>query len=200
MMRTRTMPVLAVGVMLSCLAIFNQALGQAGQPQPEMAGVVQTLEAAATVESVDPQARQVLLHLPDDTLVTLRVGPQVRNVAQLKPGDRVAARYTEAVAVRLARSDGSTAGPSMQPGETATGAPMGQPTPVTGGQIEQRANVREIDRARNTVSFAGPDNATRTVTARDPGMVELVRTLNVGDPIDVVYVEGVAIGLEPVQR
>ena len=60
--------------------------------------------------------------------------------------------------------------------------------------------MQGIDRASNTISFAGPDNVTRTVAARDPGMVEFVRAVSVGDAIDVIYVEGVAIDLAPMQR
>lgn len=124
-MRTRVLPALAVGVLLlSDGASLDRALGQSmqPQPQPELAGVFQAIEVPATVESVYPQARQVLLRLADDTFVTLRVGPQVRNLAQLKPGERVSARYTEALAVRLARPEGSAGTPSSQPDETATGA------------------------------------------------------------------------------
>ena len=202
-MRTRVLPALAVGVLLlSDAASLDRALGQPVQPQPQpaVAGAFQVVELPATVESVDPQARQVLLRLADDTFVTLRVGPQVRNLAQLKPGDRVSARYTEAVAVRLARPEGSAGTPASQPGDAATGASAARPGPVLAGQIEQRGTVQAIDRASNTISFAGPDNVAHTVAARDPGMVEFVRALSVGDAIEVVYVEGVAIDLAPMQR
>ncbi|HYZ31746.1 MAG TPA: hypothetical protein VE684_05620 [Crenalkalicoccus sp.] len=199
-MRTITMPAIAAGALLLLgQGALGQATGPADPPRPEAAGVFTIHEAAAVVESVDPQAGHVLLRLPDDTLVTLKVGPQVRNIAQLKPGDRVAARYTEAAVVRLARTGASSAAASPQPGGTAAGAPAGQPGPVTSGQVEERTTVRGIDRANNTVTFMGPDNVTRTTVARDPASTQALQTLNVGDPIDVTYVEGVAISLEPLR-
>jgi hypothetical protein len=200
MMRSTTAPAFAAGVLLLLgQAAFGQTPGQPSQSAPQAAGVVTIHEAPAVVESVDPKAGHVLLHLPDDTLVTVKAGPGVKNLAQLKPGDRVAARYTEAVLVNLA-SAGSAAASSMPaPGGAATGAAGGQPRPAASNQVEQRTTVSAIDRQNNTISFQGPDNVLRTVAARDPAMTERLRSLNVGDPIDVTYVESVAISLDPLR-
>lgn len=51
--------------------------------------VTQEKTTQVAVEDVNPQTRKVLLRLPDDTLVTLKVGPDVKNLNQLKPGDHV---------------------------------------------------------------------------------------------------------------
>ena len=61
--------------------------------QPDVAGVFYTAEAAAVVETVDRQARQVLLRLPDQSLVTLDAGPELQNLNQLKPGDHAREVY-----------------------------------------------------------------------------------------------------------
>src|ERR1700710_1643143 len=52
-------------------------------PKPQAAAVVVASEARAVVESVDKQARQVLLHLPEDALLTLTVPPDVKSIDQL---------------------------------------------------------------------------------------------------------------------
>ena len=67
-------------------------------PSPTAAAVVVAQErtTAAIVEDVDPQARPGLLRLPDDTLITLKVGPEVKNLAQINPGDHIIAKYVEA--------------------------------------------------------------------------------------------------------
>ena len=60
-------------------------------------------EVRATVETVDQQARTVLLRGPTGGLLTVHAGPEVRNLPQVKPGDQVVVRYTEAVAARIVR-------------------------------------------------------------------------------------------------
>ena len=89
---TLTAGFLLVGIQGGWHSAFSQS------NPPAAAGptiVAQEKTTAAIVEDVDPQARHVLLHLPDDTLVTLKVGPHL-NLAEFKPGDHVTARYVEA--------------------------------------------------------------------------------------------------------
>jgi hypothetical protein len=65
--------------------------------------VVNTIQAAATVENIDPQKRQVVLKEPDGSTVKVTVDKQVQNLDQIKPGDKVVVRYTEAAAISLAK-------------------------------------------------------------------------------------------------
>ena len=74
---TLTAGFLLVGAQGGWQSAFSQA-----HPSPTAAAVVVAQErtTAAIVEDVDPQARHVLLRLPDDTLVTIKVGPEVKNL------------------------------------------------------------------------------------------------------------------------
>src|SRR5262245_2120007 len=75
---------------------------------PDPVAVENTQEVSATVQSIDVQKR--LLSLRDDTgeQVTVEVAPAVRNLDQVKPGDKVVARYYESLAAELvARGDKS---------------------------------------------------------------------------------------------
>ena len=51
----------------------------------------------------------------------------------------------------------------------------------------------------STVSFVGPDNVVRTVTARNPQVQSFIRGLRVGQQVDIVYEEALAISVEPMQ-
>ena len=51
----------------------------------------------------------------------------------------------------------------------------------------------------NTVSFVGPNNKVRTVTARNPEVQSFIRNLKVGDQVDIVYEEALAIAVEPMK-
>ena len=79
-MATRLIFTLTVGFLLVGAQGGWQSAFSQPNPSPTAAAVVVAQEktTAAIVEDVDPQARHVLLRLPDDTLVTLKVGPEVR--------------------------------------------------------------------------------------------------------------------------
>ncbi len=158
------------------------------QPPP-VRGIVYTAEATATVESADPQAHQILLRLPDNSLVTLSVGPEVKNLDQLRPGDHVMARYIEAEAVHLANPDGGQQ--AQAPGNA--GAPG-----ASGNQVHDVSKVQAVDPSRNTVSFADQKNKVQTIVIHDPSEVAVLKTLHTGGPIDITYTQGFAVSLTPV--
>jgi len=59
------------------------------------------IETSATVESVDQQTREIRLRAPDGRVLAVVAGPEVRNLPELKAGDRVRVTYYESVAARL---------------------------------------------------------------------------------------------------
>ena len=69
-----------------------------------MAGIgeTDTSTVRATVKAIDMKTRTLTLVGPQGETKTLKVGEQVQNLAQLKPGDAVVARYYESVAYVLA--------------------------------------------------------------------------------------------------
>jgi Cu/Ag efflux protein CusF len=149
-------------------------------PKPETAGIVVVSEARAVVESVDPQARQVLLHLPDRSLVTLNVPPEIGTIDRLKPGHHVAVKYVNAVAINLAKtSTASTAEPA--------------PGRASAGEIQGVRTVVGVDPSRQTVTLADSNNHTRTLGVNDQSMLE---TLKPGDNVEVTYKEAVLIDLD----
>jgi hypothetical protein len=180
---SRKLLVMVAGLVLTSAGLHS-AISQPAEVKPDVAGVFYTAEAAAVVEPVDQQARQVLLRLPDQSLVTLNVGPEVANLNQLKPGDHVVAKYIEAAAVRLA-----------SPGEGQK-APASAP-PTTGAQIHGVSKVVAVDQPRNTVSFAEQNNHVQTIVVHDPSIIAVLKTLKAGDPVDVTYTEGIALSLTP---
>ena len=55
-----------------------------------------TAQVVATIKSVDSQAREVLLTGPEGRRLVMKLGPEVRNFAQLRAGQRVAVDGTAA--------------------------------------------------------------------------------------------------------
>lgn len=62
---------------------------------------VDTVEVSANVESIDYASRVVKLRGPEGKLFTLKAGPEIERLDEVKKGDTVVARLTEAVSVRV---------------------------------------------------------------------------------------------------
>ncbi|MCA3363697.1 MAG: hypothetical protein ING08_09850 [Roseomonas sp.] len=181
------------------LALPLLALVGCATPDPEPPVVASTTrEMVAAVDRVDARNRTIVVRGPDNKPQTLQLGPEVRNFAQIRRGDRVRLHYEEAVAVRIAGR-----GSSLEP-ETVLGAARAEPgaRPAVGAVAATRAQVRitALDTATNTVSFVGPSRVERTVAVRAPELREFLKTLNVGDRVDVAIAEAMAIRVEPAER
>jgi hypothetical protein len=176
---------------LASILLVGSAPFLAAFAQP--AEVSHEVSVTATVESVDQKGRTVLLRGPDGRLVTVTVGPQVRNLAQVKPGDQVGIKYRESLAVAMAKpGEGaqmsvSSAMSRAKPGERPGG--MGTQT------VRVQAKITGVDANRNTVSFIGPAGEERTVEVADPQMKAFIRTLKTGDIVDVTYTRAVAVAV-----
>jgi hypothetical protein len=83
--------VFLLGAGVTLLAGAGQLHPLAAQP----ATIAEAIEATAIVESVGQTQRSVLLRGPNGALLILEVGPEVRNLAQVNPGDRVVVHYRE---------------------------------------------------------------------------------------------------------
>ncbi len=85
-------------------------------PKSRAAAVVGKVRAV--VESVDEPARQVLLHLAEDALLTLTVPPELKSIDKLEPSDHVTVKYHDAAVIHLAKTDPAPTAKSA-PGTTA---------------------------------------------------------------------------------
>ncbi len=197
-MRTPRHALLAAG----CALLALQAIPRHAQAQQRPGAVVAyTTEAAATVESVDQQTREMLLRGAGGNLFAVRAGPAVENLAAVRPGDRVVVRYVEALAATLARPGQGGGGTATEQAGVARHAPDGtRPTGTVGAQVRSTVRVDAIDRATHTITFTGPANAARTVAVRDPEARRFMESLKPGDNLDLVYTESMAVAVEPAAR
>ncbi|MCK8787406.1 hypothetical protein M0638_23840 [Roseomonas sp. NAR14] len=152
----------------------------------------------ATVETIDMATRTVLLRSSSGNLFTVKAGPEVRNLAQVRPGDRVTVDYYQAVAVQMG-APGSAPPPTADSAEYR--AALGE-RPAAGAYeaMSVRVTVVSIDRATYRVSFLDPGNSLHTVVVRAEPMRNFVRTLRPGDQVDIHYVEELAVSIEPAAR
>ena len=77
----------------------------------KVAGAATTVVTAKVI-AVDPAQRTVTLQSTSGKTRTIEVGDQVRNFDQIKVGDTVHAKYTQALALELKKGASSMAAPT----------------------------------------------------------------------------------------
>jgi hypothetical protein len=157
-----------------------------------------TREIVGAVDRVDARNRTIVVRGPDNRPQTYQLGPEVRNFAQIRRGDRVRVHYEEAIAVRMARP-----GTQFEPEAAAGGvraAPGERPGMGTVAAIRTRVRITAVDTENNIVSFIGPSRVERTVAVRAPELQEFLKTLRPGNQVDVAIAEAAAIRVEPAER
>ena len=164
--------------------------------------VEQTTTMNAVVETVDPVSRELLLRgnggSQSGALLSMVVSPKVQRLNEIRPGDRVTVVYYQALAAQVV----NVFSPKSQPFEGVTldrretaDRPGGEITRVRSGRVI----ITAVDPSTSTVSFVGPDRLVRTVTSPNPEVQGLIQRLRVGDQVDIVYEEALAISVEPMK-
>ena len=162
---------------------------------PGKATLARATKVTGTVESIDIAQRRVVLKGPKGKTFPMTVGPDVRNLEQVKVGDAVVVRYLEALSLTLMK-DGKALRSSSQSADGAR-APAGQrPGGVVATQVEATADVIAVDRKAQVVTLRGPKQVV-DLKVRDPEQLKLIK---VGDQIHAVYTEALALAVEPAKK
>jgi plasmid maintenance system killer protein len=154
-----------------------------------------TVTRTATVEAIDLKTRLVTLKDKNGNVMDLKVGEQVKNLAQVKVGDQVTAKYYESIAVELADP-----GTSLQ-SSTSEGlakAKLGErPAGLEANVVSVVVNIEAIDSKNNVATLKGPEGKIVTVKIRDPKKWESAK---VGDKVRITYTEAMAIEVKEVPK
>ena len=168
-----------------------QAAGMAGLAQSD------TVTAQVTVTAIDQASRMVTFTGPSGDTLTMKIGEQVRNLAQVKAGDKVNVQYHRAVAYVLAPAGTKLPNDSLEgavggaaPGQTSAGGAMAKLV-VTG-------LVVGVDPTTYTVQLVNPSGGMiRSVAVLSPEGRQAMNKIHVGDTITAVISEAIAVAVEP---
>lgn len=140
------------------------------------------------VIKVDAATRTVTLKNQDGE-TSIVAGPEVKNFAEIKVGDRFDVVYEMAVAIELVKVKNPGA-PSEQVTTSTATAPQGdKPGIITTNTITATANVEAIDVTKNVVSLRGPQGNVFKVKVQNP---DLMKDIAVNEQVRVVYTEAIA--------
>lgn len=178
---------------VSSLATFG-ALAQTGtvtvgQAPGMVAGGV-SVDITATITAIDKATRAVTLKGPQGNEKTVVAGPEVKNFDQLKVGDKVDLRYTEALALELKKGGGLVVGRTEQVGGAAA-KPGAAPGGIVGRKVTVVGDVVATDAAKQMVTVRGPQ---RTVEFKVEDAEQFKRIAK-GDQIEATFIEAVAIAV-----
>lgn len=181
-----------------CLASLLSLLVAASAHGADQKGfdVSDSMQMTATVVALDPANRALTLQGESGSRAVVVAGPEVRNFAQIKVGDRVSMVYYVGVAAQV-KPRGT---PSMAATEhtTAERAPVGgQPSAGGARSLTTVVKIDSVDTSFNTVTFKKADGVTRTIAVEDPDARRFIRTLTPGDPVEITYTEATAVSVEP---
>jgi hypothetical protein len=167
--------------------------------EPAPVTIEGTEEVTATVEAIDINTRMVVLKASDGAEFALVVAPEVRNLEQVKVGDRVVSRYRESLGAELVRRGdgaGSTESPSVS--STASRAADGaMPNVTSSKETSQTVRITNVDKKNHIVSFYGSDGLARVLPVHTPQGQQFIADLKAGDEVELTYTEAVAMSVEP---
>ena len=158
----------------------------------KVAGAATTMITAKVV-AVDPAQRTVTLQAASGKTRTIEVCDQVRNFDQIKVGDEVHAKYTQALALELKKGGGAgMPAPTEEHAITPAPAPGAKPGGTVARKVTATAEVLAVDPAKKMVTLRGPQGNEVDVEAEDPGQLQNIKK---GDHVQVTYVEALAISV-----
>jgi hypothetical protein len=195
-----------IGVPAACLLFAVAALLPPYSPpaRAQASGMfgaadTDTVSVRATVKAVDMKTRTVTLVGPQGETKTLKVGDQVKNLAQVKPGDTVVARFYDAVAYVVAPAGTKLPENAMAMAEAQAG--LGElPAGGVGAKIIVTGLVVGVNPVAHTISLVNPPPAggeIRTLTVKNAQYQQMLPQIKVGDTITAVISEALVAAVEP---
>jgi Cu/Ag efflux protein CusF len=154
-------------------------------------------EVSATVTSVDAATRMIELRDDSGGTAAFEAGPEVKNFAQIRPGDKVVLSYYRGIAAHVLPPGTATDRKVDQIDLAASAAPGDKPGAGVGSAKHGTVVVQKVDTKANTLTFLHPDGKSRTLPIESEEGRTFIRKLKKGDKIDVVYAEAMAVEVRP---
>ena len=172
-----------------CLVTVARAETPAADPKGEV--MMASATVTATVVKINQETREVTVKAEDGKEHTFVASEDVKNLAQVKPGDVITATYGEALAYEV-KKGGQVADVATVVGGGAA-APGSRPAAGIARQTTATVLITAIDPKAPSVTFKGPQGNTRTIKVLHPEKLEGV---SVGDTVELTFTEAFAVKVE----
>jgi hypothetical protein len=152
------------------------------------------MTVTATVQAVELQSRTLTLRKSDGTYATFIIPAAYERFSGIKVGDTVTVRYYDNVVFR-----------KLNPGEKPVNTDAGgitkaagdRPSGTAATQRTMTTKITAIDQKIPSITFTGPNNWTYSTKVNDR---DLLKTLSVGDLVNVTWTEAVSVDVAPPKK
>jgi hypothetical protein len=180
---------------LLTLVAVALAMGASAQEPGQPVVNSRIRQAEATVQTINPATREVSLTGSDGPFSVV-VGPDVKNLGNVRVGDKVVVSYYVGVAAQMAKGATKATDPALSSFDSRTPS-NGRPGGLTGDSVTTRVIIEDVDPGTNTVAFKRSDGSVHIIAVKAPNMQKFIRTLKRGDAVDVTYTESLAVNIVP---
>jgi len=179
---------------LAANAIAQEAKPAAGKEAAAKPRIViaDVVEMKTKVDAVDQAKRLVTLTTPDGETVTVKAGPAVKNLDQVKAGDELVVKAYESIALFVRK--GSEAPSASETMAVAVAAKGQEPSAVIVDSQEIKATVEAVHPALRKITLKGPDGKKRTFKVHED--YKALGEIKKGDELVVRHTEALAISIE----
>ncbi len=190
----------AAAVLLAVPLLCGPVLAQAPAPTPVSSTDVERLTATATVVAVDPATRVVTLKTADGDVIDVTAGEDVRNFAQIQPGDGLVVILQRSLTYTV--SPKGTKLPEAEVVDSAGRAKPGEkPAAVESRSTSITGVITGVDVAANTVSVAGLNGGpVHVLEVHNPERQAYLPKIEAGSLLTVTYTSAVALEVTPAAK
>ena len=190
---------LAAGGGIAVAAGQTQSGQQSSQgPAARSTIAAKKTSATATIIAIDRANRILTLQGEQGNVFTVDVPQKVARFDALKKGDRVSVNYYEALALSLQKGGAGATG--ARETTTVQRSPGLLPGGIATRKITATAKVLNVDRVHDTVTIEGASGKVQTIDVTDPQLQQRLANVQVGDQIQVTYMQAVAVDVTPRQQ
>ena len=204
-MRVRTVVAFVAATFAGAALAQTQPAAPAAAPKPmtveksSVPGTVgggQAEQITATVKAVDVGRRLIKLKGPKGEVDTFEVGPDVKNLAQVKVGDLVVVNFWRGAVLQFQPAGTKPTPPSaVVSGEAA--APGAKPAVSAVATLQGTVKIKAIDEKTRVVTFVGEKGRVYKLKA---GPTVDLSKVKVGMQFQATYKAGVAVAVEPAKK
>lgn len=187
-------------------AVFAAPLAVHAQNQPQAAvavvkapdggGAAEAVQLQGKIKSVDKKTRSVVIVGPNGNEIQMNLSDEVRNFDQIKVGDIVTLTMMHAIALELRKVENSGIRERVDSEKVTAAKPGEKPGVLVEKSVRVIANVVAVNAKAQTVTVRGPKR-TLELSPKDPAVLKDVK---VGDQVEAVYVEAVALTVSPAPK
>ena len=181
--------VLSLGIAFGSAFAADAPAPASGTPAAVMAD---STRVEAEVVAIDKKNRVVTLKGPEGNIFDVVVGKEVKNLPQVKVGDRVIAEYAEALALKLKKGGGLRE--TVERSDVQRAQPGQKPGAVKTREVDFVADVMDVDTKAGTVTILGAKGRVVKLKIKDPAVLAEIKP---GDQVVGTYIQATGMIVVP---